>query len=111
MQFIAYILIYPFLWLISILPYRLFYLFSDLVYILVYRIIGYRKKVVYNNLTLVFPHKSEKEKKSIQRAFYKHMCDMFLETIKTLNIGEEELKKRYVSIDGYVGKCPYRCQI
>ena len=95
MQLLVYILAYPFLWLISILPYRLFYLFSDLVYILVYRIIGYRKKVVYNNLTLVFPHKSEKEKKSIQKAFYKHMCDMFLETIKTLNIGEEELKKRY----------------
>ncbi|MGB5461494.1 MAG: lysophospholipid acyltransferase family protein [Eudoraea sp.] len=97
MQLLVYIIAYPFLWLISILPYRLFYLFSDLVYILVYRIIGYRKKVVYNNLTLVFPHKSEKEKKSIQKAFYKHMCDMFLETIKTLNIGEEELKKRYAT--------------
>ena len=95
MQRLVYILAYPFLWLISILPYRLFYLFSDLVYFLVYRVVGYRKKVVYNNLTLVFPDKSEKEKKNIQKAFYKHMCDMFLETIKTLNISEEELKKRY----------------
>jgi len=57
--------------------------------------VGYRKKEVYKNLTLVFPDKSEKEKKSIQKAFYKHMCDMFLETIKTMNISEEELKKRY----------------
>jgi KDO2-lipid IV(A) lauroyltransferase len=62
---------------------------------LVYRISGYRKKVVYNNLRLVFPNKSDKEIKKIQKAFYKHMCDMFLETIKTLNISEEELKKRY----------------
>lgn len=95
MQLLVYIIAYPFLWLISILPYRLFYLFSDIVYVLVYRIIGYRKKVVYANLTLVFPDKSEKELKRIQKDFYKHMCDMFLETIKTLNIGEEELKKRY----------------
>ena len=95
MQLLVYILAYPFLWLISMLPYKLFYFFSDLVYFLVYRVVGYRKKVVYENLTLVFPDKSEKEKKGIQRAFYKHMCDMFLETIKTLNISEEELKKRY----------------
>ena len=95
MQLLVYILAYPFLWLISVLPYKLFYFFSDLVYFLVYRVVGYRKKVVYNNLTLVFPEKSENEKKDIQRAFYKHMCDMFLETIKTMNISEEELKKRY----------------
>lgn len=95
MQLLVYILAYPFLWLISMLPYKLFYFFSDLVYFLVYRVVGYRKKVVHKNLTLVFPDKSEKEKKSIQKAFYKHMCDMFLETIKTLNISEEELKKRY----------------
>ncbi|HAI18534.1 MAG TPA: lipid A biosynthesis acyltransferase, partial [Xanthomarina gelatinilytica] len=36
MQFLAYILIYPFLWLISILPFRLLYLFSDGIYILIY---------------------------------------------------------------------------
>lgn len=95
MQLLLYIIAYPFLWLISILPYRLFYFFSDIVYFLVYRIIGYRKNVVYNNLTLVFPDKSEEEKKEIQKEFYKHMCDMFLETIKTLNIGEEELTRRY----------------
>lgn len=95
MQFLLYIIAYPFLWLISILPFRLFYFFSDIVYFLVYHIIGYRKKVVYNNLSLVFPNKSEEEKKVIQKEFYKHMCDMFLETIKTLNIGEEELTKRY----------------
>jgi KDO2-lipid IV(A) lauroyltransferase len=95
MQLLVYILAYPFLWLISVLPYKLFYFFSDLVYFLVYRVVGYRKKEVYKNLTLVFPDKSEKEKKSIQKAFYRHMCDMFLETIKTMNISEEELKKRY----------------
>jgi len=77
------------------LPYGLFYFFSDLMCFLVYRIVGYRKKVVYNNLSLVFPDKTEKEKKDIQKAFYKHMCDMLLETVKTLNISEEELKKRY----------------
>ena len=46
MQFIAFILVYPIIWLISILPFRLLYLFSDFVCFLVYNIFGYRKNVV-----------------------------------------------------------------
>ena len=69
MQFIAYILIYPFLWLISILPFRLLYAFSDGLYILIYRIIGYRKKTVKENLRLVFPEKSDDEINTITKKF------------------------------------------
>ncbi|UAB83815.1 lysophospholipid acyltransferase family protein [Zunongwangia sp. SCSIO 43204] len=96
MQGFVFWLVYPLLWLISILPFRLFYLFSDLVYILVYHIVGYRKKTVENNLKLAFPEKSETELKIIKKKFYHHMCDMFLEMIKTLTISEAELKKRFV---------------
>ncbi len=79
MQLLVFILVYPFLWVISILPHRIFYGFSDFVYFLVYRVVGYRKIVVRNNLELVFPDKSEQEINRIQKEFYKHMCDMFLE--------------------------------
>ncbi len=96
MQFIAYILIYPFLWLISILPFRVFYMFSDLVYVIVYYIIGYRKKVVTENLRLVFPNKSNKEISVIRKKFYKHMCDMFLEMIKSITISETQLNKHFI---------------
>ena len=96
MQFIVYILAYPLLWLISILPFRLFYIFSDFVYFLVYRVIKYRKKVVRQNLALTLPHLSDAERKVIEKKFYHHMCDMFLEMIKTLSISEEEIDKRFV---------------
>ena len=96
MQGFVFWLVYPLLWLISILPFRLFYLFSDLVYILVYHIVGYRKKTVEKNLKLAFPEKSETELNIIKKMFYHHMCDMFLEMIKTLTISEAELKKRFV---------------
>lgn len=95
MQFLVYILAYPLLWLISILPFRLFYLFSDFVYFLVYRVIGYRKKVVRENLALTLPHLSDFERKEIEKKFYKHMCDMFLEMIKTMSISHEEMDKRF----------------
>ena len=95
MQFLAYILVYPFLWIISILPFRLLYLLSDGLYILLYYIIGYRKKVVTDNLKLVFPDKSEEELRRIKKKFYKHLCDMFLEMTKTLSITKAEMQKRF----------------
>ncbi|WNH12400.1 lysophospholipid acyltransferase family protein [Thalassobellus suaedae] len=95
MQFLAYILVYPLLWLISILPFKILYVVSDGVYVLLYYIIGYRKKVVTNNLKLVFPNKTETEIKVIRKKFYHHLCDMFLEMAKTMTISEKSLKKRF----------------
>lgn len=95
MQFLVYILAYPLLWLISILPFPIFYLFSDFVYFLIYRVIGYRKKVVRANLALTLPHLSDAERKDIEKKFYKHMCDMFLEMVKTMSMSPEEMERRF----------------
>lgn len=95
MQFLVYILAYPLLWLISILPFRLFYLLSDFVCFIIYRIVGYRKKVVRKNLALTLPNLSKSELKVIEKKFYHHMCDMFMETIKTMSISPEEMDRRF----------------
>ena len=95
MQFLVYILAYPLLWLISILPFRIFYWLSNLVYFIIYRIVGYRKKVVRENLAMTLPHLSDAERKVIEKKFYQHMCDMFMETIKTMSISPEEMEKRF----------------
>ncbi|WP_396155240.1 lysophospholipid acyltransferase family protein [Flavobacterium macrobrachii] len=104
MQFLLYIFLYPILFLISILPFRLLYIFSDCVYILVYRIIGYRKKTVRENLALALPHLTEKERLVIEKKSYKHLCDMFLEMIKTMTISVKEIEKRFVlkNVDYYL---------
>lgn len=95
MQLVLYILFYPILWLISILPFPVFYLFSDFVCFLTYRIIGYRKKTVRENLALALPHLSVKERRDIEKKFYSHLCDLFLEMIKTLTISQAEIEKRF----------------
>lgn len=95
MQLLAYILIYPFLWLISILPFRIIYIFSDILYVFLYHIIGYRKKTVKDNLKLVFPDKTEKARNLITKKFYHHLCDMIFESIKSMSISEKEMKKRF----------------
>lgn len=96
MQFLVFIIAFPFLWIISILPFRLFYWFSDFVYLILYYIIGYRKKTVRENLALAFPNLSAKERLVIEKKSYHHLCDMFLEMIKTMTISPEEMNKRFV---------------
>ena len=75
------------------LPFRLLYAKSYGVYLLLYYVIGYRKKVVLENLRNSFPEKTEKEIRAICRAFYRYLCDLFLETFKTLTIGKNEMLK------------------
>lgn len=95
MQFLLYILIYPFIWIVSILPFPVLYLLSDCICFLVYRIFKYRKRVVRGNIALALPHLSEKERTIIEKKFYAHLCDLFLEMIKTLSISKKEIEKRY----------------
>lgn len=96
MQFLVFIIAFPFLWIISILPFRLFYWFSDFVYLILYYIIGYRKKTVRENLALAFPNLSAKERLVIEKKSYHHLCDIFLEMIKTMTISPEEMNKRFI---------------
>ncbi|MFC2758662.1 lysophospholipid acyltransferase family protein [Hallella multisaccharivorax] len=87
-------LVYYLLYAISILPFRMLYAISDMIMPLLYYIIRYRRDVVRRNLTSVFPEKSTKEIKSIEKKFYHWFCDYFLEAIKLLSISDEELNRR-----------------
>ena len=95
MQLLAYILIYPILWFVSILPFRLLYAVSDFLFILMYHVFRYRKQTVKDNLRLVFPEKSDLEIKIITKKFFHNFCDMILESIKSMNISLESMKARY----------------
>lgn len=96
MRFIIYLLVYPFLWCISMLPFKILYLFSDFAYLIVYYIIGYRKETVRENLALALPHLSAEERLLIEKKSFRHLCDMFLEMIKTMTISKKEIEKRFV---------------
>jgi len=96
MQLFIYLIVYPFLWFLSKLPFRLLYLFSDFVYLIVYYIIGYRKNTVRENLALALPNLSDAERMIIEKKSFHHLCDMFLEMIKTMSISKKEISQRFV---------------
>lgn len=100
MQAVGFYLALPFLYLISILPPWLLYGFSDVVCFLVYDVAGYRKGVVNGNLQRSFPEKSDAERKLIMRRFYHYLCDLFLETFKTLTMSRAFALKHCSFDDG-----------
>lgn len=84
------------LYLISLLPFPVLYFFSDILYIFLYYIIKYRRKVVINNLLNSFPEKSRSEIEQIEKRFYHYLADLMFESVKTISISPEEIKKRFV---------------
>jgi Kdo2-lipid IVA lauroyltransferase/acyltransferase len=91
MQAVSYYIALPFLYLISLLPFWFLYRVSDLFFVVIYYVLGYRKKVVMENLRNSFPEKSEKELKKIAFDFYRYLCDLFLETFKTLTVSKKQM--------------------
>ena len=71
------------------------YLISDFFFVLLYYVFGYRKKVIFKNLSLAFPEKSSAEKERIAKKFYRHFTDIIVESIKAFTISEKEILKRY----------------
>ena len=84
---------------IAHLPLSVLYAFSSACWPVLYYLIRYRRKVTRQNLLRSFPEKDLKEIKRIERAFYRHTCDIVVETLKTLHISDEEMQRR-ITVEG-----------
>lgn len=80
--------------LLAGLPLGFLYLLSDIAYPIIYYIIRYRRRLVRENLTCSFPEKSKREIQRIEKAFYRNLCDVFIEAFKCLNISDQEMRRR-----------------
>ena len=80
--------------LIARLPFRVLYGISDLLFLIVYRLMGYRRAVVKENLSACFPEMTVRQRLDLEKEFYRHLCDVVVETIKLLRITEDELRSR-----------------
>lgn len=87
------------LFFISKLPLRILYIFSDVIFFLNYYLVGYRKKVITQNLRNSFPDKTEDEIRKIRKKFYRNFSDYLVETIKSFSISETESRVRMQHIN------------
>jgi KDO2-lipid IV(A) lauroyltransferase len=89
-----YRVIFGLLYMFSLLPMRVLYWLSDLVAFLLYYVFGYRKEVVMANLLQAFPDKTEAERISIAKKFYRNFTDNWTETLKLLSMSKQWMNKR-----------------
>jgi len=80
---------------ITLLPMRVLFILSDLLCPVMYHLVRYRRKVVEKNLRNAFPEKSPEERKKIEKKFYRHLTDMFFETLKAMHLTPEQMKRRF----------------
>jgi len=94
MSALIYYLSLPLIYAISLLPWWLLYRLSDVLYVVLYHVSGFRQNVVSHNLENSFPEKDPFERKLLEKRFYRYLCDLILESLKTLTIRPASVRKR-----------------
>ena len=95
MEAIGFYIVYGFAWVLTLLPLPVLYILSDCIFPLIYYFPGYRRKVVRTNLVNSFPEKNIKEIIKIEKAYYHHLCDLFIETFKVIHMSNQETMDRF----------------
>jgi KDO2-lipid IV(A) lauroyltransferase len=93
---LVFYLFYIINWIITLLPLEILYIFSDFLFVSLFYLIGYRKKIVETNLRNAFPEKSRDDIYTIEKKFYRHLADLFIETLKLTHMSQKQLMKRFV---------------
>ncbi|MBK6265907.1 lysophospholipid acyltransferase family protein [Marivirga sp. S37H4] len=104
MDYLIYLILKSVIYAGSVLPFWVLHGLSNFLYWNVYYVFDYRKKVVRSNLKNSFPEKTEGELKAIEKKFYKHLCDIMVESLKSFTISEKEIKKRHKFINPEVAQ-------
>ena len=89
------------IYLVSKLPLKVLYVFSDLLFYINHYFIGYRKKVITENLVNSFPEKSMAEIAQIRKKFYRNFFDYLTETVKSFTMTETEGRVRMQHVNQY----------
>jgi len=80
---------------ISKLTWPNLYKLSDLFRFLIFDVIGYRKKVILENLHNSFPEQQEETIQQIAKKYYRNFTDIIFETIKLNSISRSDLLSRF----------------
>jgi KDO2-lipid IV(A) lauroyltransferase len=76
------------------MPAGLSYALAWLAYVLVYHVLRYRRAVVRENLAHAFPERGASERTRIERASYRHLCNLFFEILRAGSMRREEFQER-----------------
>lgn len=96
MQKIGFIVSLPLIYVIALLPFRLTYVLSDGLSFFLFHIVRYRRKLVRKNLLIAGYGNDLQKCRAIEKGFYRHFCDMYFETFKSLTMSKKQIQSRFV---------------
>lgn len=76
------------------MPFWLLYRLSDALAFLLWRVVGYRRRVVWENLQRAFPEKTPEQLTALAREVYRNLTDVMLETLKSYTLPVAEIQRR-----------------
>ncbi len=100
---LGYIFFRIIIFVFRLIPFPVLYLLSDVSAFFMGGVLGYRKKIIYENLKKSFPEKSEAEIKKIIKKYYIHLTDISFESLKGYTLSKEKLLKRFHIVNPELG--------
>lgn len=95
LQKISYFFVRLFCLIFSALPYWVvYYPVLNLLYFVLYRVAKYRLRVVRINLKNSFPEYRAEQKTDIEKRYYKHLAELFIDTLIMVGVSERTVRKR-----------------
>lgn len=82
-----------------LIPFSVLYVLSDVMAFFFFHVVGYRRKVVFENLRRAFPEKNESEIRQVARAAYRNLTDVTLETLKSFTASQTEIERRCLCLN------------
>ncbi len=79
---------------LSRLPLRVLYLLAGFLYLLAYYVVRHRRRVIDEQLALVFPDTSPAERRATGRRFLRNFCDVAVEILKGATMPADEMRAR-----------------
>lgn len=79
---------------LSLLPLSWLYVLASFLRFLLQHVLGYRKRVILDNLQHSFPEKSTVEVQQLLNGYYRFLADQVVETIRLYRMSEKELLGR-----------------
>lgn len=81
--------------LIGIMPFALLFGVSNFLRFLLYHGVGYRRKVIIQNLQMVYPTWNSEQKRRILWLTYKNLADVFIEGVKAFTMTPKQVIRRH----------------
>lgn len=97
---LSYYIIYPLSCVVGWLPYKIQFLLSDVIRWVLHYVVRYRRTVVRENLKNAFPEHSEEELRGIEKRFYNHLADVFLEIMSISSVSRKQIMRRMEFVNG-----------